>query len=84
MVKKSEGSVLQNLSRQLKEEYEKGHIVQISTQEFFINLVSLTIFPFLVQPMLRGAFNLSDEDFEKMINERRRKVPKMIIEFLRP
>lgn len=84
MIKNREGKVFTSLSRQLDEEYEKGHIQKISAHEFFINLVSLTIFPFLVQPLLMGVFDLDEEKFEQMIAERRRKVPKMIIEILRP
>jgi AcrR family transcriptional regulator len=84
MIKGGQGEFLPNLSRQLQHEYEEGNITNLSTHEFFINLVSLTIFPFLVQPVLMGAFNLEEEDFKQMINERRKKVPKMIIEILRP
>lgn len=84
MIKGGQGEFLPNLSRQLQHEYEEGNITNLSTHEFFINLVSLTIFPFLVQPVLMGAFNLEEEDFKQMINDRRKKVPKMIIEILRP
>jgi len=84
MIKSTQGEFLPNLSRQLQDENLAGNITKISTHEFFINLVSLTIFPFLVQPVMMGAFNLEEEDFKQMINERRRKVPKMIIEILRP
>jgi len=83
MIKDSQGEFLPNLSQQLQHEYEAGNIAKISTHEFFINLVSLTIFPFLAQPVMMGAFNLEEEDFKKMIKERRRKVPSMIIDSLK-
>ena len=78
-----ENKNFQNLSKQLVEEHRKGSIVEITVHEFFVNLISLTVFPFLVRPLMEGAFDLEAAKFNQMIKERRSKVPKMIIEMLR-
>ena len=84
MVKGHNREVFQNLAIQLDDEHLKGNIIQMPVYEFFINLISLTIFPFLVKPLLQGVFELDENRFEEMINERRKKIPRMIIEMLRP
>jgi len=83
MLKAEENKSFQNLALQLKEEYEKGNIVEITVYEFFVNLVSLTVFPFLVRPLMEDVFGLEVVKFDQMILSRRKKVPKMIIEMLR-
>ncbi|NNF21478.1 MAG: TetR/AcrR family transcriptional regulator [Saprospiraceae bacterium] len=84
MIKDKRSDTISNLENQLQEGYENGRIVKISAPEFFINLVSLTVFPFLAMPLLNGIFEQNEEDFERMINQRRKSIPKMIIEMLRP
>ncbi len=84
MIKDKRKDALNNLEQQLQEGYENGSIIKISASEFFINLVSLTVFPFLTRPILKGIFEQDERDFEKMINDRRKSVPNMIIKMLRP
>lgn len=84
MVKGQDVEIFKNLALQLKEEYRKGNIIEIPVYEFFVNLISLTIFPFLIKPILHGVFDLEEEKFDKMVNNRRKSIPKMIIEMLRP
>lgn len=77
MLKAEENKSFQNLALQLKEEYEKGNIVEITVYEFFVNLVSLTVFPFLVRPLMEDVFGLEVVKFDQMILSRRKKVPKI-------
>lgn len=84
MIKDKRRDALNKLEEQLQEGYKNGDIVQVSAPEFFVNLVSLTVFPFLTRPILNGIFEQDEEGFEKMINNRRKSVPGMIIKMLRP
>lgn len=45
---------------------------------FIMNMLGLTIFPFIARPMLQRLGNLKDPAFEKMILERKRTIPKWI------
>jgi AcrR family transcriptional regulator len=84
IMKGHQGEAFSKLSMQLEEAYEKGFIKKISVHEFFMNLASLVIFPFIARPLVKEMFELEEESFDKMILDRRKKVPGMIIEMLRP
>lgn len=83
IVKGMQTKAIHKLNTQLQEEYEKGNIRQIPVQQFFLNLISLTVFPFVARPLFMEMFELEEKDFDQMINERRKQVPRMIIDMLR-
>ena len=71
-----------NLKGQLKEEHEKGNIKKTSVPMFLSNLLSLTVFPFVMQPMLERMFELSEDDFADFVRQRKKIIPRMIIDSL--
>ena len=75
---------IRNLQLQLDEQYENGNIIRISVHEFFLNLASLVIFPFIARPLVKEVFDVDEDSFDQMIKDRRRRVPRMIIEMLKP
>ncbi len=64
---------------QLKACISKGEIRPISYPNFILNLVALTIFPFLNKHMLYTVNGLSDKDFDELLEIRKVMVPRMII-----
>ncbi len=74
----------QKLEQQLAKEYEKGTIVKTSVHTFLMNLLSLIVFPFIVQPLMNRMFGISDEKFEELMLTRKNELPAMIIETFRP
>ena len=76
--------VMEKLDKQLTSEARKGHIRRISAQQFFVNLLSLCVFPFAARPMLRAAFDLDDDGFARLIATRRKELPQFIRNGLRP
>jgi TetR/AcrR family transcriptional regulator len=76
--------VMEKLDKQLASEARKGHIRRISAQQFFVNLLSLCVFPFAARPMLRAAFDLDDDGFARLIATRRKELPQFIRNGLRP
>jgi hypothetical protein len=48
------------------------------------NLISLCVFPFAAQPMLRAAFGLDDDGFAKFIATRKKELPHFIMNALTP
>jgi len=70
------------MEKELKELISKKIIRPISYVNFIINLVSLILFPFLNKHMLHEINGLSDEDFNDLLETRKKIVPEMIIDFL--
>ncbi|MEO8786093.1 MAG: TetR/AcrR family transcriptional regulator [Chitinophagaceae bacterium] len=42
---------------------------------FIINLLSLTVFPFIAKPMIKGLAYLPDEEFNELMQERKTLIP---------
>ena len=74
----------QKLEQQLSEEYEKGTIVKTTVHTFLINLLSLIVYPYIVQPLMNRMFGIGDEKFEELMLERKSALPEMIIETFKP
>lgn len=74
------------LMPRLKEELialaEQGVIKPIAPTHFFLNIISLTAFPFIAKPLMTSKLNLSDEDYDQILEERKALIPEMIINFL--
>lgn len=67
------------LQSQIDEEVEKGNYKPTSFINLFINIISLCAFPFAAEPMLKTVFNMNDQAFHDLIEERKQLVPNMII-----
>ena len=76
--------VIDKLDKQIASEVRAGRMRRISAQQFMTNLISLCVFPFAAQPMLRAAFGLDEEGFSKFIAARRKELPQFIMNALTP
>ena len=65
--------------RQIEEEIIAGNIKEISPKQFLLNLLSLTIFPFLGEVMIKVLMNISDTEFRKLIEERKTLIAEQLI-----
>jgi TetR/AcrR family transcriptional regulator len=65
----------EKLEQQLTAEARAGRMRRIDPAQFFVNLMSLCVFPFAARPMLRAALGLDDEGFAKFIEQRRKDLP---------
>jgi TetR/AcrR family transcriptional regulator len=68
---------------QIEKEVKKGEIKRISPVHLLINVLSMTIFPFIARPMITRRLHLSDLQFRKIMEERKREIPKFIIDSIR-
>ena len=68
---------------QIEGEVKKGMIKRINPMHLLMNLLSMTIFPFVAKPMITRNLHLSDLQFKKIMEERRKEVPKFIIDSIR-
>ena len=67
------------LAIRINEEEKKGTIHTISIPDFFLNIISLSIFPYVSAPLVVNFLNFSKEDYQKMIFEHREYVADFIV-----
>jgi len=68
---------------QIEKEVKKGTIKRISPLHLLINLLSMTIFPFIARPMLMRTMQMDELQFREMIEQRRKEIPKFIIDSIK-
>lgn len=68
---------------QFNDEILKGNIRPVNFLHFIMNLLSLCIIPFLVKPIFKNTFELSEEQFKSIIMERKQLIPEIIIKWLK-
>jgi AcrR family transcriptional regulator len=75
---------LDKLEKQITSEARAGRIRRMNAAQFFVNLVSLCIFPFAARPMINAALGFNDDDFAKFIEQRRKDLPIYIRSAIQP
>jgi len=68
---------------QIEREVKKGMIKRIHPMHLLMNLLSMTIFPFVAKPMITRNLHLTDLHFKKIMEERRKEIPKFIIDAIK-
>lgn len=61
--------------RQHHEAVTQGKITEPSPIQFLMNLIGLIMFPFIASPMLKRIGDLKEEDFNRLMQERKRLIP---------
>jgi TetR/AcrR family transcriptional regulator len=72
------------LEARLKEEIAAGRIRPISAYDLVITMLSMNVMFFVAAPIVRAALALSDEEFERAVEARRRESVEVILRSLRP
>lgn len=67
--------LLQTLMGQLAEELEAGPYQAYDPRDLFINLIAMSVFPFMLKPFLVRLFRLSEADFSAFVQQRQTSVP---------
>ncbi len=65
--------------RQINHEIEKGNINDINPNQLIINIISLSVFPFLGRPILKGILKIEESEFDALIEERKKMIPEWVI-----
>ena len=74
----------EKLEHQIAAEVRAGRMRRINASQFFVNIISLCVFPFAARPMLRAALGLDDDGFTKFIDQRRKDLPVYIRGAIQP
>jgi len=65
---------------QIEKEIELGNIKKINPKQLLINILALTIFPFLAKPIVKGILlNNDDDQFCRFIEERKVHISEFVI-----
>ena len=72
------------IERMIAERVAQGTMRPMNLQQLMINVMALTVFPFVARPMLSAAFALDDDGFQRFLDERREDLPRFILNALRP
>lgn len=70
---------LETFKKQVDDEVKHNHIKPIKAEQLFINILSLSVFPFIGAPLLKAIGNIDDTQFKSLIEERKTHVAQFII-----
>ncbi len=68
---------------QIETEKSKGNIKNIHPMHLLLNMLSMTIFPFVAKPMLQKNMGMDEHQFRAIMEQRKKEIPKFIIDSIR-
>lgn len=67
------------LIAQIEQEIEAGIIKPIAPKQLLLDIFSLTVFPFAAQMMVKGILQITESEFNQMMEERKTSIAEQII-----
>lgn len=67
------------VNAKVQEAVDRGEVRPIRGEELMLNMVSLSIFQFAGAPIFKTIGGISDEDFDKLIEERKKTLAEFVI-----
>jgi TetR/AcrR family transcriptional regulator len=67
------------LVSQIEKEIADGIIKPIQPKQLLLDIFSMTVFPFAAQILVKGIIQISDEEFNQMMEERKTSIAQQII-----
>jgi AcrR family transcriptional regulator len=61
--------------KQFEQAVKEGKLPPLNPIHLFVNMCSLLMFPFAASPMLKGVGNMSQAEFNELMQERKRLIP---------
>ncbi len=77
-------SMPETFVRQIREEVESGRMMPIEPHQFLLNVVGLSLMPVIARNMVQTLFRLDDQEYRKLLDERKEMIPKMIFSGVSP
>ncbi len=69
---------------QVLEEGKKGNIRRTDPSQLFVDMMSLIAFPFAIKMLVMDKNNYGEKEFQAFLEERKERIPEMLIDSLRP
>ena len=76
--------ILGQIQKEINEEYEKGNIRKTNIYDLLMSIASLNIMVFLMEPMFKAITNISDEDYKKLLQNRKKENVHIVLNSLKP
>jgi AcrR family transcriptional regulator len=64
--------------KQIQEAMNSGRIIAVNPLQFIINMVGMTVFPFIASPILKNMFGMDEKAFDNILDERKTLIPKWV------
>ena len=71
------------LQEQLNRETEREGLLPIDVKHFMVNVISMTIFPFIGKPIIQQTLQVDDDEWEKFVEERKKIIPQTIMNWIK-
>jgi TetR/AcrR family transcriptional regulator len=69
---------MEQLENDIKNAVAEGHMKPITPHHFIISMMSLCSFPFLGRDIIKNAFSINDQEYKKLIAERKDVIIKLL------
>ena len=74
---------VEKIIKQLEKEKKQGIIKKVDPLQLLLNLVSLCIFPFVARPMIQLIAAMDRTEFDVMMEQRKKEIPRLIIDSIK-
>ncbi len=71
--------MLKIIAAQVKKEVAAGRIRPIDPGQLLINIMSLSLYPFIAKPMVKAVQGLDDAGFDRMMKKRKKEVADFVL-----
>lgn len=68
---------------QIEKEIQEGIIINIDPKQLLLDIISMTVFPFAAQILVKGILHISDSEFNAMMEERKTSIANQIIKAIK-
>lgn len=72
-----------SLIKRFQTEVDKGNFKDFDQRQLIINLISLSAFPILAEPLFTRMFNLENREYKTLIEDRKNLIPELIFSGIR-
>lgn len=69
---------LPTIYKEIQQEMDWGNIQQMEPLQFLLNFISLVSFPISMRPLLQQGMDISDQEFERILDDRKEVILKTI------
>lgn len=70
---------IEKFKKQVDQEVESKILKPISSEQLFINIMALNIFPFVAKPLIKSFTNSDDQSYDQLMEDRKTEVANFII-----
>jgi hypothetical protein len=64
--------------QQMQEAMQEKRIAQVHPLHFIMNILGMTVFPFIAKPMLTAVGDMQEENFNALMQQRKKLIPQWV------